>query len=62
MALLAQSPLFDRAWYLRRYAHLMPPDVDPVAHYYWSGARQGFDPHPLFSSFIKAAVAQARLV
>ena len=50
MALLAQSPLLDQDWYLRRYADLLPPDVDPVAHYYWSGARQGLDPHPLFSS------------
>ena len=50
MVLLAQSPLFDREWYLRRYAHLLPPDADPVSHYFWSGAAQGLDPHPLFNS------------
>ncbi|WP_419730033.1 glycosyltransferase [Lichenicola sp.] len=50
MVLLAQSPLFDREWYLRRYAHLLPSDVDPVSHYFWSGAVQGLDPHPLFNS------------
>ncbi|MGI4746040.1 MAG: glycosyltransferase [Janthinobacterium lividum] len=50
MMLLAQSSLFDRDWYLRRYAGLLPHDVDPVIHYYWSGAAQGLDPHPLFNS------------
>ncbi|MEJ5118749.1 glycosyltransferase [Gluconobacter cerinus] len=50
IALLAQSPLFDAAWYCRRYAAMLPPGTDPVAHYYWTGAAQGLDPHPLFSS------------
>lgn len=50
MTLLAQSSLFDREWYLRRYSELLPPGVDPITHYYWSGAGQGLDPHPLFSS------------
>ncbi|EHH68895.1 glycosyltransferase [Gluconobacter morbifer] len=50
IALLAQSLLFDAEWYCRRYAALLPPGTDPVVHYYWIGAAQGLDPHPLFSS------------
>ncbi|MBF0858519.1 glycosyltransferase [Gluconobacter sp. LMG 31484] len=50
IGLLRDSALFDADWYRTRYAHLLQPDTDLVAHYYWTGAAQGLDPHPLFSS------------
>ena len=50
IAMLSSTPLFDRDWYLTRYEDLLPPGTDPVTHYYWTGAAQGLDPHPLFDT------------
>ena len=48
-AVIAASPVFDRAWYR---ANAMDGDAatDPVAHYLWKGAVAGRDPHALFDS------------
>ena len=48
IALLAGSPLFDRAWYCAAYPEAA--GTDPIAHYVWVGADAGFDPHPLFDT------------
>src|SRR5436190_4520645 len=50
-ALLEQSGLFDRAWYLQQHPDVAEHNnVDPVSHYLQSGAREGRDPSPTFSS------------
>ncbi|MCG7360615.1 glycosyltransferase [Roseomonas sp. ACRSG] len=48
MALLAASPLFNRAYYLERHPDVRQAGADPVAHYVHLGAAQGYDPNPLF--------------
>ena len=55
LALLAATPLFDRAWYLRRYPAVAASGADPLAHYLWVGAATGHDPHPLFDTAWYAA-------
>ena len=50
IALLAQSDLFDRAWYLRQNPDVAEDKADPVRHYLFSGAREGRDPGPVFST------------
>lgn len=49
-AVLADTPLFDRARYLARYPEIAEAGVDPLWHYLWTGATSGHDPHPLFDS------------
>src|SRR5436190_1561052 len=49
-ALLEQSGLFDRAWYLRQHPDVAEHKIDPVSHYLLSGAGEGRDPSPTFSS------------
>jgi len=50
IAVLATTALFDRAWYLARYPEVACAGVDPVMHYFWTGATAGYNPHPLFDS------------
>ena len=50
IALLEQSGLFDRAWYLRQNPDVAQDKADPVRHYLLSGAREGRDPSPTFST------------
>jgi hypothetical protein len=41
-------PLFDRAFYLRKYPDLAAAGVNPLLHYLRYGAAEGRKPHPLF--------------
>jgi hypothetical protein len=41
-------PLFDRAFYLRKYPDLAAAGVNPLLHYVRYGAAEGRKPHPLF--------------
>lgn len=50
LALLADSGLFDKLWYLARYPDVRKRGVDPVKHYLLHGAREGRDPGPCFST------------
>tara|TARA_B100001146_G_scaffold209819_1_gene207130 strand:- start:544 stop:1029 length:486 start_codon:yes stop_codon:yes gene_type:complete len=47
---LAQSGLFDAAWYLRRYPDVGAAGVNPVDHYLMHGASEMRDPSPYFST------------
>jgi Methyltransferase domain len=49
-ALLAASEFFDRDWYLKTYPDVKAAGVDPVTHYLLSGAGEGRDPGPRFST------------
>ncbi len=49
-AALRGSDLFDPAAYLARYPDVARSGADPLWHYIWTGAHEGYDPHPLFSS------------
>jgi len=42
--------LFDGAWYLSRYPDVRLNGAEPRLHYLRYGAREGRDPHPLFST------------
>ena len=48
--LLEGSILFDPAWYLERYSDVAAANVTPTEHYLASGAREGRDPGPHFST------------
>jgi Methyltransferase domain len=48
--LIAASELFDREWYLKSYPDVAAAEVDPAAHYLFSGAAEGRDPGPRFSA------------
>ncbi len=50
IAVIAASPLFDRAWYLTRYPEVVASGVDPVRHYASEGVSLGYDPGPDFST------------
>jgi len=50
IALLEQSDLFDRSWYLRQNPDVAQDQTDPVRHYLFSGAQEGRDPGPVFST------------
>jgi hypothetical protein len=41
-------PLFDTAFYLRKYADVADSGVNPLFHYLLHGAAEGRKPHPLF--------------
>lgn len=47
-ARLAASPLFDSAWYLRRYPDVRDADADTVGHYLAHGTKENRDAGPLF--------------
>ncbi len=49
VTLLRNSPLFDVAWYLEQHPELARPDVDPVKHYVFTGAAQGYEPCAMFN-------------
>lgn len=43
-----ETPLFDAAWYLRRYPDVSSSGLEPLAHYLVFGGGEGRAPHPLF--------------
>ncbi len=50
IALLASSSLFDSGWYLENHPDVAIAGIDPVCHYLFSGAAEGRDPGPDFST------------
>ena len=48
--LLVKSDLFDAKWYRMQYPDITTAGVDPAAHYLASGANEGRDPGPHFST------------
>src|SRR5258708_7058553 len=48
--LIAASEFFDRDWYLKRYPDVAAAELNPAAHYLASGAAEGRDPGPRFST------------
>jgi GT2 family glycosyltransferase len=50
VAILDESGLFDRAWYLKRNPDVAEHHVDPVWHYLLCGAQEGRDPSGTFST------------
>jgi hypothetical protein len=42
------EPVFDAAFYLRKYPDVAVAGVDPLQHYLKDGAREGRQPLPLF--------------
>ena len=48
---IAQSGLFDREWYLRKYPYIASAGMDPIEHYLRHGAAEGRDPSPDFSTW-----------
>jgi hypothetical protein len=56
VALVDQSSLFDRDWYLEAYPDVAASGIDPVRHYLENGWREGRDPGPGFSTtaYLKA--------
>jgi hypothetical protein len=48
--LIAQSGLFDAAYYSHQNPEVQQSGIDPLEHYLDCGASQGRDPHPLFST------------
>lgn len=49
-ALISQSGFLDAGWYLTRYIDLQQTPVEPLNHYVESGAGEGRDPGPGFST------------
>lgn len=47
---IRNSVFFDEEWYLRTYPDVAAAGVDPAQHYWASGAKEGRDPGPLFST------------
>jgi hypothetical protein len=47
---IAQSDLFDGAWYLEHHPEAAASGLPPALHYLRHGAAQGFDPGPRFST------------
>lgn len=50
MRILQKSGLFDREFYKERYPDVARSGMDPAAHYLSSGAEEGRDPNPFFST------------
>jgi SAM-dependent methyltransferase len=48
-ALIRNSPLFDRQYYLAANPDVQSAGIDPVIHYVAHGSREGRDPSPCFS-------------
>ncbi len=44
------SLIFDPFWYLWKYRDVEIAGLDPVAHYFADGHREGRDPNPFFST------------
>jgi hypothetical protein len=44
------NPLFDVAWYMRRFGHDLGPNRDPFTHYLQAGVKQDIDPSPGFDA------------
>jgi tetratricopeptide (TPR) repeat protein/glycosyltransferase involved in cell wall biosynthesis len=49
-ALLENSPLFDRNYYLELYPDIAQAGIDPLMHFLNHGGQEGRSPHPLFDS------------
>jgi O-antigen biosynthesis protein len=49
-AVLGESGLFDRTWYLKQHPDVAEHGIDPASHYLCFGACEGRDPSPSFSS------------
>jgi GT2 family glycosyltransferase len=47
---ILKSQIFDPQWYLDMYPDVAAARRDPLLHYIAHGAREGRDPHPLFST------------
>lgn len=47
---LVGSALFDAGWYLERYIDLQQVVIEPICHFWESGAQEGRDPGPNFST------------
>ena len=54
--IVARSPLFDRAWYLREHPDVAASGVDPALHYLVAGHPAGLDPGPGFCGAEYAAL------
>ena len=54
--IVARSPLFDRAWYLREHPDVAASGVDPALHYLVVGHPAGLDPGPGFCGAEYAAL------
>lgn len=50
VSVIRNSPFFDSAWYLKRYADVQKSGLDPALHYLRFGAKEGRDPGPNFST------------
>jgi hypothetical protein len=50
--LVRKSGLFNEAWYLFKNPDVARAEVDPLLHYLQTGAFEGRDPSPYFSSSI----------
>lgn len=50
VALLDGSVYFDGGWYLQQYPDVAAAGADPIRHYLESGAEEGRDPSPRFST------------
>src|SRR5215471_13091434 len=50
LALLASSQMFASDWYVRNYPDVPAAGIDPAAHYLSSGAAEGRNPSPHFST------------
>src|SRR5262249_12416580 len=50
LSLLRASNLFDAEWYVRTYPDIAAVGIDPAVHYLSSGAAEGRDPGPHFST------------
>ena len=48
--LIEGSPLFNAGWYLKRYPDVARAGINPASHYLHSGAGEGRDPGPEFST------------
>lgn len=61
-AVVEASLLFDRNWYLQKYADVARAGVDPIIHYLTAGWHEGRDPGPAFttSAYLKANEDVAR--
>lgn len=55
LSTIAQSGLFDGAWYLRQYPDVAAAGLDPLVHFAENGWREGRDPGPSFrtSAYLK---------
>ena len=49
-AVIATSPLFDAAWYLRSYPDVKAARIDPIEHYLRHGGRELRNPFGAFDA------------